>query len=270
MRTLVFIAISIFITSPIFSQSGKQLKAHKKAVAESALKGTSIVSLDTLFCSGKAVCMSRDSANGNEIKTVLSALRSGKTLLTVRQILDVKDPFPKALNLKELMFQFHPLNLECTYTPKPNLDRANAIVCHYGLVNTFGLDTVKAEMFYTVHGKNRQNLVKQTMQVPNEKTLVAMRDTTAPIEVVEENIMQGGVLIASFERDSIEGPGGQLQQLMIYNSVGALVCTATCTDPLKGYWSFLTYSNNRFHTATLKRDNDLSEVVRHLMRKGIL
>lgn len=267
-------SIFIFVLSGAFvlsapAQNAKQLKAHKKAVAESALKGTSIVSLDTLFCSGRAVSISRDITNGSEIKTVLSALRSGEPILTVIQKPDLKNPFPNSLHPNELLFQFHPLKLECMHTPKPPHNSAIAVVCHYGLVNAYGLDTVKAELFYTVHGK-KQESASAPSSVPAEKSLLISRDTSAPVLVENENISQGGVLIGSFELDSLEGPGGLLKQYTIFNAVGAQVCTCTCTDPLKGYWSFLIYRDKRFHTATLRKGNDLEEIIRHLSRKGVL
>lgn len=268
MRTICLFVLSGAIAMSANAQTAKQLRVHKKAVAESTLMKTAVLSLDTLYCSGKRMAVSKlvlPSGTSDEMtKNTFADPVSGTNLLSISFAPGADNPAAVVYSL-----EFHPLNLKCEFRPSKPVSGPAQIVCDYGLINAVGLDTLKSELFYTVHGKKHGSGSAASF-TPPEKSLLVSRDTTAPVMVENENISQGGVLIGSFELDSLEGPGGLLKQYTIFNAVGAQVCTCTCTDPLKGYWSFLIYRDKRFHTATLKKGNDLEEIIRHLSRRGVL
>lgn len=145
------------------------------------------------------------------------------------------------------------------------------LICKKELLNEWGLDTLKAEIFSTLHpaGSEKMSSFGNKNRF-NEKSIVPDRNKTAEILISENQIAQDTVVIGTFVESSVDGVSGKLSQLTIYNSVGAMICTATGV-PVKGeQWSLLTYRDNRFYALKLGDDQALIECVRFLIEEGLM
>lgn len=256
----------VFQTIPLHAQV--KLKEHRKLVQESAASGTALHSLDTLFCGGKAIAKVVVTAKTGEtiLEQAIMAFNSQAPVIIVNSIsLSNKSGLAETYH----HFEFPGIGRSCDVRYKNNSE-AYDLICKYGLLNLHGLDTVKAEMFATVKGVAKSTGGSRLDTINSDKSLVVKRDTKAEILFEKEEIAQGGVLIGSFKENTISGPGGELRQLIIYNSVGALICTATRTDKAGNSWSLLTYKDNRFNSAKFTSENDLKELVTYLIERGYL
>ncbi len=264
--TILTFLFFVFQSLPVFSQI-KQ-KEHRRLVQESAASGTALYSLDTLFCGGKALARVVVTAKTGEtiLEQAVMAFNSEAPAIIINSIsLSNKSGLSETYH----HFEFPGIGRNCDVKYKDNKE-AYDLICKYGLINLHGLDTVKAEMFATVKGVAKSTGSSRLDTINSDKSLVVKRDTKAEILFEKEEIAQGGVLIGSFKENSISGPGGELRQLIIYNSVGALICTATRTDKVNNSWSLLTYKDNRFNSAKFISENDLKELLTYLIEKGYL
>lgn len=245
-----------------------KMKEHKALVKKSRIEKTSLVSLDTLYCSGVPVSKVSitNKSQGKTVEQMFIPFGSNTPVLIV-QIFNTH----KQLKPNEIYhnYNFLGIGLSCNVVYKSESEPYE-LICKYDLINSYGLDTVKAEMFTTVRSSLRADLKSKLDTAQFYKSIVVARDTTAPILVEAENIAQGGVLIGSFKEKSIAGPSGELKQFEIKNSIGALICTATRNDESKGSWSLLTYKNNRYYSITIVSKDELNALLKYLITNGFL
>ena len=157
------------------------------------------------------------------------------------------------------------------YKPKIQSKNVNEIVCEYLLINKDGLDTLKAEMFATIHG----NILDQnTKKVDAEKLFIVERNKNAEIKIEDIEISQDGIFLGRCEEEELDGPNGKIVQYSIFNSTGALVCVASKMPSSNGnkliQWNLLTQRDMRFSTVQLKSDNFLIELLKFLVTKSII
>lgn len=260
--------LTLFTAIMPFVQAQKGMKEHQKLVAQSRSSKTAICSRDTFFCSGNALAIVQYAKTTANKGMQASLLPFGAT----EPVIHFK---PVNETLQTFRFDFPGFGQSCEVFLKQHKDPFS-MICHYELFNAHGLDTLKAEIFMTLFSaKPYAEPSKPNMPIIDaEKALVVKRNTGKPVLVEDENLAQDGVLIGTFERDTIDGPKGKHLQLKISNSVGALICTATEGSRIPGTdlceWSFISYRDNKFHTVKLKTNDELLSLVRHLIAAAYL
>ena len=264
-RTLI---LGLFIVGMHTIHAQKGIKDHQKLVAQSRLSGTAVCSRDTLFCSGVPM------ATLNYVKTSVkdiqvSELRPLGAAEAVIRFQAIDNTW------QTYRFDFPGFDKSCQVFLKQHKDPFS-LICHYELMNAHGLDTLKSEIFMTLYGAKpfAEPIQPKVSGTAAEKALLVKRNTGKPILIEEENLAQDGVLIGTYERDTIDGPNGKHLQLKISNAAGALICTATEGSPVPGTalteWSFLTFNDNRFHSVKLLRNDELLSLLRHLIAASYL
>lgn len=262
--TLAFFFI-LFLNS---ASAQVKMKEHKALVKKSRADKTSLVSLDTLFCSGVPISKVSitNKIQGKTAEQMFIPFGSNTPVLIVN-IFNTHNQLKESETFHN--YNFPGLGLSCNVIYK-NENEPYDFICKYDLINSNGLDTVKAEMFTTIRSSLRADLKSKLDTAQYYKSIIVTRDTTAPILVEEENLAQGGVLIGTFKEKSIAGPNGELKQYEIKNSIGALICTATRNDESKGSWSLLTYKNNRYYSITIVSKDELNALLKYLITNGFI
>lgn len=260
--------LTLFTAVMPFAHAQKGMKEHQKLVAQSRFTKTAVCSRDTFFCSGNALALVQYAETTANKGMQASILPIGTTEPVIR-FKPVNDTW------QTFRFDFPGFGQSCDVFLKQHKDPFS-LICHYELLNAHGLDTLKAEIFMTLYGaKPYADPVKpKASGAAAEKALLVKRNTGKPVLVEDENLAQDGVLIGTYERDTIDGPNGKHLQLKISNAVGALICTATEGSMVPGTslteWSFLTFNDNKFHSVKLLRNDELLSLVRHLIAASYL
>lgn len=221
---------------------------------------------DTLFCANKALAHYRMHTWGTDtFKTMqFSRLNDTHVVLKVSSIVG-----PKQKNYWH--YDFIDLKQSADRAAKGLAQEVQNTVCYYDLLNQQGLDTLKAELFITLHGNLKTQQVKK---VDPEKTFIVERNKNAKIVFEEQEISQDGILLGRYEEEELEGPNGKFIQYSIFNSTGALVCVASrvSVDPNSQLqqWNLLTYRDMRFSSVQLQVDSSLNELMKYLIQKAII
>jgi hypothetical protein len=251
-----------------FVQAQKGMKEHQKLVAQSRFSKTAVCSRDTFFCSGNALAVVQyaETRSNKDMQASLMPFGATEPVIRFKPVDETWQTF---------RFDFPGFGQSCEVFLKQHKDPFS-LICHYELLNALGLDTLKAEIFMTLYAaKPYAEPSRPKMPIIDaEKALVVKRNTGKPVLVQDDNLAQDGVLIGTFERDTIDGPKGKHLQLKISNSVGALICTATEGSRIPGTdlceWSFISFKDNKFHTVKLVSNDELLSLVRHLIAAAYL
>ena len=226
---------------------------------------------DTLFCAQKpiATIMTVNAKNDSSVTYYYYHINDTSLLLSVKPMRNTK----ASTNQAQLYFHFEFPNIQMTADYKPKIQSKNVkeIVCEYLLINKDGLDTLKAEMFATIHG----NILDQnTKKVDAEKLFIVERNKNAEIKIEDIEISQDGIFLGRCEEEELDGPNGKIVQYSIFNSTGALVCVASKMPSSNGnkliQWNLLTQRDMRFSSVQLKSDNFLIELLKFLVTKSII
>jgi hypothetical protein len=151
-------------------------------------------------------------------------------------------------------------------------------ICKYQLINEHGLDTMKVELFTVLKGtinpsisvsidQNRVNVAQQDI---NNFNVIVPRNKQSFLMFLGDNIQQDSKMIGSIVKSTINGKDGLLTQYSVFNSVGAMICTATETKFMSYEWNLLTYKNNRFNSLTSSIGKDKDDIVKYLIDNGFL
>jgi hypothetical protein len=188
-----------------------------------------------------------------------------------RVLLSVKPMVNKLTNALYYHFEFPNIQMIADFKPKGQVSKVNDIVCEYALINNDGLDTLKSEMFATI---NASIDLQNTKKVDAEKLFIVERNKMAEIKIEDIEISQDGIFLGRCEEEELDGPNGKIIQYSIFNSTGALVCTASKMPQTNGnkmvQWNLLTQRDMRFSSVQLKSDNFVIELLKFLVTKSII
>ena len=278
MKIIFSLIIALFTLSSMSQLSDKEVKKHQKKVLESLEKKKGISSLDTLFCKGKS----------NALVNVLSkSLLLGAEEQTIQDLNSKKDFIIISLkNYKDQNqvvryyhhYQFPGLKMQCDVPSEIGSLDVYETICKYQLINEYGLDTVKVELFTvlkgTINPSNNvsvdQNRVNAAQQDINNYNVIVPRNKQSFLMFLGDNIQQDSKMIGSIVKSTINGKDGLLTQYSVFNSVGAMVCTATEKTFMSHEWNLLTYKNNRFNTITSSIGQDKEDIIKFLIENGFL
>jgi hypothetical protein len=256
--------------------TSREIKKHRQVVSESKTLRTAVTSLDTLFIAGRPYGMVRIFARDSQIITAQSihSLDSGKTLIEISHLEKI-NAGPDRFSF--FLFSFPALDMMCEVQSRSKGQDIYSTIQQYGLLAPNGLDTVQVETFVvlkgrinmvSVDGARNKQATKHEMII--EKSIIVPRDQNKPLVFTSENIEQGGVVIGSFTEGVAETPNGQVKKISVYNSIGALICTATETTTGSKEWRLLTYRDNKFYSMRSASGNDKEEVALYLIKLGLL
>ncbi|MEZ4804958.1 MAG: hypothetical protein R2852_05615 [Bacteroidia bacterium] len=239
--------------------------------SSNANKLNASIKKDTLFCSNiPYATVVVTNKKGKEInEQAFLALGSIEPSLIVNRI-HVKQS--KSNDFVYHHFNFNGLKLTCDIKETLNGLTVAEEICKSTLFNKDGLDTLKAEIFATLKGKIKvENGVGiLASDVNPEKGYILERNKESPVLVQDDIIAQDGQGIGRFELDTISGVDGDLKQVKIFNSLSALIFTATRTDAVYNTWSILTYKDNRFQTINIKGEDEVVELCNYLIASSFL
>lgn len=228
---------------------------------------------DTLFCNQKPVAkLMKVKTPGDSFATCYYYhINDTSLLLSVKQMLQSKPVDKGAASSFYYHFEFPNIQMNADYKNKGQKTDINKIICQFELVNKDGLDTVKSELFATINGTIEMQNAKK---VDAEKLFIVERNKAAEIKVEDLEISQDGIFLGRCEEEELEGPNGKIIQYSIFNSTGALVCTASKMPQTNGnkmvQWNLLTQKDMRFSTVQLKSDNFVIELLKYLVANSIL
>jgi hypothetical protein len=265
-KTLV---LSVVLGLFFFYSNTLSADIHSASHSASALKKNrkKANQFDTLFCAQKPVAkiMRIKMSSDSFYTTYYYHIKDTSLLLSVKQIAQ------NAAGSIYYHFEFPDIQMVADYKPKVQVNKVHDVICEYGLINTDGLDTLRSEMFATIHGSIQD---QKTKKIDAEKVFIVERNKTAEIKVEDIEISQDGIFLGRCEEEELEGPNGKIIQYSIFNSTGALVCTASKMPQTNGnnfvQWNLLTQRDMRFSTTQLKAENFVIELLKYLVANSII
>jgi hypothetical protein len=278
MKITFSLIIAFFSMSAMAQLSDKDVKKHQKKVLESLEKKKGISSLDTLFCKGKSNALvnvlSKSILLGAEEQTIQD-LNTKKAFIII-SLKNYKDQSQVVRYYHH--YQFPTLKMQCDVPSEIGSLDVYETICKYQLINEYGLDTMKVELFTVLKGTINpsisvsidQNRVSAAQQDLNNYNVIVPRNKQSFLMFLGDNIQQDSKMIGSIVKSTINGKEGLLTQYSVFNSVGAMVCTATEKTFMSHEWNLLTYKNNRFNTITSSIGQDKEDIVKYLIENGFL
>ena len=248
---------TVFADTQALKYSAISFKKNRKKIKQ----------FDTLFCSQKPMSkLMVLSMPGDSFASIFYYQLNDTSLL-----LSVKPRVSKSTNTVYYHFEFPNILMNADYRPKGQVNKINDIVCEYGLINKDGLDTLKSEMFATI---NPSIEMQKAKKVDAEKLFIVERNKTAEIKVEDLEISQDGIFLGRCEEEELDGPNGKIIQYSIFNSTGALVCTATKIPQTNVnnmvQWNLLTQRDMRFSTVQLNANNFVIELLKYLVANSVI
>lgn len=263
-KTALFLLLSLLV----FQVRSANIGTECKRTSMTNKHNKHLKPFDTLFCDGKPLAKYQSIKLGNDtIPTrVYRLLNDTQVLIRVRL---VQIQQANKDNQSKLHFEFPNIKMAADYRSKGGRKEEQEVICKYALINQLGLDTLKSEMFATIYP-----VVHSIKKIDEEKRFIVERNKQAEIKIVEMDISQDGIFLGRIEEEELDGPKGKFIQYSIFNSTGALVCTASQIElnPEKTLlqWNLLTQKDMRFSSAFLKPENPLIELLKYLVSKEII
>lgn len=249
-------------------------REHKARVAESALKSNSVISRDTLYCSGKvkamAVSVEENLMLGTDARAIY--MPGGQEVLILVDKQSYKNPAGQLSYYYQV--DFPGLQMSCDIRQTDKAGDPYEQICKSELINSYGLDTNKVFIFTTIKGRIPETELKGQWShkdtVIMMRSIIAARNTAAPINITDENLYQDGVMFGSYVQDTLVGQSGIVRHFQIYNSKGVLICTATETRMNSHEWRLLCYKDNKFQSLAFNEASDLKRILEYLIKENYL
>ena len=255
-----FSIILIFSCVHIYAQvSAKDLAKHADKVAKSRDKAKNLVSLDTLFASGKPYCLMVGS------KKILG----GYGAYSVR---------PLGLADHEVIY----LEMECEGSGSTavwywnmifvdqgqkirfrngTMDLENTIV-EYNLINETGLN---------IAGMNKLVLLKggksSTQPAPIQNNRLVERNRNGMIQIFGNSIQQSGVQIGNITKEVKAESGGVITHYTINLPSGEVIATAKNSGATDHVWQIVTAKDNNSSSVSSTLGNDEKDIVKYLVEQ---
>lgn len=225
-------------------------------------KDTSLIGADTLNCHGNKIALIQNLSKNDDYVSYYD-------LKTLRLLLYINKKYEGEGEGRVYFynFVFPELNINCDVIPSKK-ELIDKVVCKYGLINEWGLDTLKAETFVTIKGNYKKKLVDAAKSAVNFTMLE--RDRTKPITILGNDIYQDDKVIGSFEELKIQSPGGELKQFQVNNTMKQMVCLSTALKAGSHDWRTLTNFDNKYHILKSTDGNDLMDLVKFMVESNYL
>lgn len=266
MKSIIVALLTVFVSCVTsYAQGNKKTKAHQKKVNASAVSKTPLLSLDSFYCSGNLMAVHKiaDYSKTKEIVSQsFSSPTSGVPLIVVQLVIDTT--FGNYYN-----YSFPTLGINCDVLKKAGSPDVYETICKQQLLNTNGIDTIKAQTFVTIKGNLKKKQELKRLNANNFK--VVKRNVSANISLIGQDIQQDNVIIGSMEESTVATPGGTVKQIKVYNTQKHLICIATQTAATGREWRMLTHLDNKYHLLTCKSDmEDVYDILKLLIENTYL
>lgn len=240
--------------------TAKQLHAHRTKVAQSKTANAVVISLDTLFCSGKPVAIAKEDMLKSGGPRLIISLKTLDTLIEISEV--VPNNSFDSTQYYWYIFFFPDLNLMCKARTVDPYDP----VCKHGLINRQLLDTSRAETFVTLKGSiDPKELRPGKLGLDEGQWVVPTRNIKAPLYFTSDSIGQDGHLIGTYEQSTVAAPGGNKPHYTIFNAAGAITCIATAKDTTEREWTLLTMKDKKYHPLKIHGKVSLVEIMQFLV-----
>lgn len=273
MNKLIAFSLMMFFISMNAQVSDKEMKKHLKNIEDSKLKSKGISSLDTLFCKGEPIATVKVYQKSFLLGIEEQSINGLKTNLPY--LIVTKKSYDESPTEKVYYDQyfFPGLNLVCDIKNAIGIPNVYENICQYGLINQFGVDTVKAEMFVILKGRVSIP-IQSNNQVSTNTTssfdVIVPRNKSSFLMFLGDNIQQDSKYIGTITKNTVNGQSGLLNQYLIFNSVGVMICTATESSFMSNEWNLLVYKNNKFYKIKSSLGKDKEDIVNLLIENGFL
>lgn len=258
MKHLLIIVLFAFVPAA-FAQAPteKELEKHKEKVQKSKDKSKNLVSLDTLFASGKPYCIMKGlkkfmgsfgayslrpiaNPDNEEIYLESETVGTGSTAVYYWNMVFVNQA-------QKIRFQ------------KGTLDLENTIV-EYDLFNESGLNIAGMNKLVLLKGGNQS-----TQTNSNQKKELINRNRNGLIQIFGESIKQSGVLIGNIKKENKAENGAIITYYTISLPNGELIATAKNTGIADYNWQIVMAKDNSQHSVNSTIGNCESDIAKYLV-----
>lgn len=250
----IFIAL---MTSAVAQHSEKELAKHADKVAKSRDKGKNLVSLDTLFASGKPYCIMKGTRK----------ILGGYGAYSVRPLgapdqeeiymeMEAEGVGSSAVWYWDMVFVNHGQKIRFR---NGTLDLENTIV-DYNLFTETGINQA---------GMNKLVLLKGdktgTQPAPVQSGKTVERNRSGMVQIFGNRIQQSGVLIGTLSKEVKAENGGVITHISIRLPNGDLVATARNNGATDHTWNLVTARDNETHYVNSSIGQDEKDLVQLLV-----
>ncbi len=259
MRLLIFTILCLFLIQANAQPSDKELAKHAEKVAKSKDKSKNLVSLDTLFASGKPYCLMIGS------KKILG----GFGAYSVR---------PLGMPEHESIY----LEMECEGSGSTAIWYWNMIFVDQGqkirfrngtmdLENTIVDYNLLSETGINISGMNKLVLLKgdkpMTQPAPVQSNRLVDRNRNGIIQIFGNSIQQSGVQIGTITKEVKAESGGVITHYTINLPSGEVIATAKNSGATDHVWQIVMAKDNTNSTISSSLGNDEKDIVKYLVEQ---
>lgn len=235
----------------------KELKKHQELVKKSLEKSRNIVSLDTLFASGKPYCIMKGMKKFLGSYGAYSLRPIGNPdLEEIYLESETEGTGSSAVYYWNMVFVNHAQKIRFQ---KGSLDLENTIV-EYDLFNNTSLN---------IPGMNKLVLLKGgvvgTQPAATNKDNLVKRDRTGMVQIIGESIKQSGAVIGTIKKVDKAENGEIITYYTISLPNGELVGTAKNGGVANYDWQIITAKDNQTHSVNSKIGQCETDIVKYLI-----
>jgi hypothetical protein len=257
MRLLLLMTLLAGSSVAIAQPSAKDLAKHAEKVTKSREKGKNLVSLDTLFASGKPYCIMKGSKkilggygaysvrplgapDNEEIYMEIESEGVGSTAVWFWNMVFINQG-------QKLRFRNGTLDLENT-------------LVEYNLITETGLNVAGMNKLILLKGDKRT-----TQPSPVQNNNLVDRNRSGMIQVFGEKIQQSGVMIGLITKNVTAESGGVITRYSISLPTGEIVATARNHGATDHEWEITTAKDNKLHTLSSSIGHDEKDLAKFLV-----
>lgn len=255
---LIFLLFMAALVSDAGAQhTDKELAKHASKVAKSLEKSKNLVSLDTLFASGKPYCIMKGSKKilggyGAYSVRPLGAPDSEEIYLEM----EAEGVGSSAVWYWNMVFVNHGQSIRFR---NGTLDLENTIV-EYNLLNETGINYAGMNKLVLLKGDKRG-----TQPAPVQGGRMVERNRSGMVQVFGNRIQQSGVVIGSISKEVKAEGGSVVTHYTIRLPNGELVATAKNNGATDHRWQLITAKDNNSHEVSSGIGQDEKDLVQYLV-----
>ncbi len=253
---IIFLILLFPFSLSAQERTPKELEKHAEKVKKSKDKSKNLVSLDTLFASGKPYCLMIGSKkilgsfgaysvrplgnpNSEEIYIESEVVGSGST----------------AIHYWNILFINQAQKIKCKIS---EIDLENTIV-DYDLFNNTGLNVANVTKLVLLKGGS------SAPATTTDKSKLVDRNRNGAVNVVGESINQSGTLIGNIKKETKAENGAVITHYTITLPNGELIATAKNTGIGDYNWQIIVAKDNTSHTVNSSIGKSEEDIAKYLV-----
>jgi hypothetical protein len=257
---LFLLAILILSTTQSYAQaSSKELEKHKERVAKSRDKSKNLVSLDTLFASGKPYCImigSKKILGGYGAYSIRPLGNPENEVIYLE--LEVEGAGSTAIWFWNMIFVNQGQKIRFR---NGTMDLENTIV-DYNLLNETGINIPSMNKLVILKGDK-----PLTQPAPVQSNRLVERNRNGMIQIFGTSIQQSGVQIGIITKEIKAESGGVITHYTISLPSGEIIATAKNSGATDHVWQIVMAKDNSNNTISSSLGNDERDIVKYLVEQ---